>query len=216
MSMQRGLHMVQILAYYAFWVFAQYPVSAEVPGDIHWRFAPATIRLEGADLYLAEGMIYLEGAEMRRFLEAAGNPLEGNELAVVAPRDVSWFAVFTRQPEQPPIPGNGDWRERPGFDERTGRTSWAVNSTEPDGRKVVSRTVYIPNHKPILGAEMLCEARTYDRSKMEFEAILDQIHLGQRPERETSHSRISWISIGFVVGFVLIPAAVAYYRQRAL
>ncbi|MGC4054244.1 MAG: DUF2167 domain-containing protein [Paludibaculum sp.] len=40
---------------------------------------------------------YAQGQEMKRYLEATGNPPMGQELAVVGPADLHWFAVIARE-----------------------------------------------------------------------------------------------------------------------
>lgn len=44
---------------------------------------------------LPQGFLWADPAESRRFLVASGNPPSGQELAVIAPVDLAWFAVFS-------------------------------------------------------------------------------------------------------------------------
>ena len=46
-------------------------------------------------LPIPKGIVSADHAEMRRFLEASGNPPAGDEVAVVAPASVDWFIVFS-------------------------------------------------------------------------------------------------------------------------
>ena len=72
--------------------------AAPVPA-IHWQFGPRTLTLAGmGGLSLPRGIVSADRAESRRFLEAAGNPPAGDELAVVAPSSLDWFLVFSFEP----------------------------------------------------------------------------------------------------------------------
>jgi uncharacterized membrane-anchored protein len=70
-------------------------VRAGLP-EINWQFGPAEVKL-GAEgvLRLPKGFLWADPEETRRFLGASGNPPSGQELAIIGPLDVAWFAVFS-------------------------------------------------------------------------------------------------------------------------
>jgi uncharacterized membrane-anchored protein len=64
--------------------------------EIRWQFGPATVSLGAqAELRLPQGYVWADPAETKRFLTASGNPPSGQELAIIGPVDISWFAVFS-------------------------------------------------------------------------------------------------------------------------
>lgn len=64
--------------------------------EIRWQFAPAEVRLGAhASLRLPQGFVWADPEETKRFLIASGNPPSGQELAIVGPVDLNWFAVFS-------------------------------------------------------------------------------------------------------------------------
>jgi uncharacterized membrane-anchored protein len=64
--------------------------------EIRWQFGPADIQLGGqATLRLPQGYLWSDPGETRRFLEASGNPPSGQEVAIIGPLDLAWFAVFS-------------------------------------------------------------------------------------------------------------------------
>jgi len=63
---------------------------------IRWQFGPRTLTLSGLGaLPLPKGMVFVDRVEMRRFLEASGNPPAGDEIAIAAPANLDWFLVFS-------------------------------------------------------------------------------------------------------------------------
>lgn len=133
------------------------------PGDfprIQWQAGPLRLRLtEEATLQVPEGMAAIQGAEMRRFLEASGNRMEGRELAVAAPADVRWFAIFSRAPE-------GTARRR---------AEWVEHFVEPDGRRSVLRTVVLPAGGELLQVEILSEEENASLAAQESELLLRSV-----------------------------------------
>jgi uncharacterized membrane-anchored protein len=75
---------------------------AAIPKDvpaIHWQFGPRTLTLSGlAAVSVPKGMVSAGKAETKRFLEAAGNPIAGDELGILAPASLDWFLLFTFDP----------------------------------------------------------------------------------------------------------------------
>lgn len=109
---------------------------------ISWRTGPVQLRLSGdVCLNVPAGMAAVQGPEMRRFLQASGNRIEGRELAVAGPEDLRWFAIFSHAPA-------GTARRR---------TEWVERIVEPDGRHSVLRTVILPAGGELFQVEILCE-----------------------------------------------------------
>jgi len=167
--------------------------------EIHWQFAPLTLDLQGAaNLPLERGMISATGAEMRRFLEAAGNQLTGREVAVIAPVDVRWFAIITREPA-----------ERVGRNAQ--REEWSEESKEADGRDVVIHTVLAPAGDALFRFEMLAEKAAAEKARAEFDAVLGRITTAHK-EREPRW----WIPPGLALGALGLIWMVRRRRQRGL
>jgi uncharacterized membrane-anchored protein len=63
---------------------------------VEWRFGPAVLALApGCEVRIGAGLVYAQGEQARRFLEATGNPAAGNERVVAGARDLGWFVVFS-------------------------------------------------------------------------------------------------------------------------
>lgn len=124
---------------------------------ISWQTGPARLKLAG-DVVLAipGGMAAIQGTEMRRFLEASGNRIEGRELAVAGPEDMRWFAIFSRAPA-------GTARRR---------TEWEEHFVEPDGRRSVLRTVILPAGGELLQVEILSEEENASLAAEESSLLL--------------------------------------------
>ncbi len=134
--------------------------AAYRPGDfpkIAWQTGPARLRLAGdVVLRIPAGMAAIQGAQMRRFLEASGNRIEGRELAVAGPEDMRWFAIFSRAPA-------GTARRR---------TEWEEHFIEPDGRRSVLRTVILPAGSELLQVEILSEEENASLAAEESSLLL--------------------------------------------
>ena len=127
---------------------------------IAWRAGPLRLPLaEGLSLRLPEGMIAVQNAAMRRFLEASGNRIEGRELAVAGPEDLRWFAIFSLAPR-------GTARRR---------AEWAEHFVEPDGRRSVLRTVILPAGPHLLQVEVLSEEGNASLAALESDALLSWV-----------------------------------------
>ncbi len=93
--------------------------------EIRWSRGPHKLRLrETWVLPLPQDVVYAEGSEMRRFLNATGNALTGQEVAVFGAPDLSWFVVVSAPPA---ASKNG--------------LEWTEDSRESDGREVVIHSV---------------------------------------------------------------------------
>lgn len=109
---------------------------------IAWQPGPLRLSLtHSVSLQVPAGMAAIQGVEMRRFLEASGNRIEGRELAVAGPEDLRWFAIFSSAPA-------GTARRR---------TEWVEHFVEPDGRRSVLRTVILPIGEELFQVEILSE-----------------------------------------------------------
>lgn len=68
-------------------------VATEVAG-LKWQKGPTEGRIaETAIVNIPGGLVFLDGAGTRRFLELSGNPPRDNRYTL-APDDLTWFAVF--------------------------------------------------------------------------------------------------------------------------
>lgn len=124
---------------------------------IAWRHGPLRLSLGGnASLQIPDTLIAVQGADMRRFLEASGNRIEGRELAVAGPEDLRWFAIFSRAPA-------GTARRR---------AEWTEHFVEPDGRRTVLRTVVLPAGGELLQVEILSEEQNASLAAQESESLL--------------------------------------------
>jgi hypothetical protein len=127
---------------------------------IEWRRGPLRLLLDGeAVLRLPENMVAVQGAEMRRFLEASGNRIEGRELAVAGPEDLRWFAIISRAPA-------GTARRR---------AEWVEHFVEPDGRRSVLRTVLLPAGRTTLQVEVISEEENASLAAEESAALLREV-----------------------------------------
>lgn len=127
---------------------------------IAWRHGPLRLPLgEGVSLLLPDSMIAVQGADMRRFLEASGNRIEGRELAVAGPEDLRWFAIVSRAPA-------GTARRR---------AEWTEHFVEPDGRRSVLRTVVLPMGAELLQMEILSEEENASLAMQESELLLRSV-----------------------------------------
>ena len=135
-------------------------LSAEHFPRIEWRRGPLRLLLDGeAVLRLPENMVAVQGAEMRRFLEASGNRIEGRELAVAGPEDLRWFAIISRAPA-------GTARRR---------AEWVEHFVEPDGRRSVLRTVLLPAGRTTLQVEVISEEENASLAAEESAALLREV-----------------------------------------
>jgi hypothetical protein len=132
-------------------------LSAQHFPRIEWRRGPLRLLLDGeAVLRLPENMVAVQGAEMRRFLEASGNRIEGRELAVAGPEDLRWFAIISRAPA-------GTARRR---------AEWVEHFVEPDGRRSALRTVLLPAGRTMLQVEVISEEENASLAAEESAALL--------------------------------------------
>lgn len=130
---------------------------------IAWRHGPLRLPLgEGVSLRIPDTMIAVQGGDMRRFLEATGNEIEGRELAVAGPEDLRWFAIFSRAPA-------GAARRR---------TEWVEHFVEPDGRRTMLRTVVLPAGGELLQVEILSEEENASFAMQESELLLRSVETG--------------------------------------
>jgi hypothetical protein len=130
---------------------------------IGWRRGPLRLLLDGeVVLRLPDNMVAVQGAEMRRFLEASGNRVEGRELAVAGPDDLRWFAIVSRAPA-------GTARRR---------AEWVEHFVEPDGRRSVLRTVVLPAGGELLQVEILSEEDNASLAALESELLLRAVEAG--------------------------------------
>lgn len=127
---------------------------------IAWRHGPLRLQLgEDVSLRIPDTMIAVQGADMRRFLEASGNEIEGRELAVAGPDDLRWFAIFSRAPA-------GAARRR---------AEWTEHFVEPDGRRSVLRTVVVPAGGELLQVEILSEEENAPLAAQESDFLLRSV-----------------------------------------
>jgi len=76
---------------------AQVEPPAEAPPRLDWKPGPmlATIGDDLAEIDLPAGFLFLDQAGTAQLMEVTGNPVNGSELATVAPAEgAGWFLVF--------------------------------------------------------------------------------------------------------------------------
>lgn len=62
---------------------------------IAWEHGPAVVQVgDQATLNLPESFVFTHATGARKFLEIAQNPPDGDEVGVLAPEDLSWFAIL--------------------------------------------------------------------------------------------------------------------------
>lgn len=63
---------------------------------IAWEHGPAVVRVgDQGTMNLREGFVFTHEAGARTFLELTQNPPSGHELGILAPQDLSWFAILS-------------------------------------------------------------------------------------------------------------------------
>ena len=79
-------------------VVASGQATAQQPAPLEWLAGPITVPIgDGlAEIDIGEGYVFLDAAETQRFLELNQNPIDGSEMATVAPlsEEMSWFVIF--------------------------------------------------------------------------------------------------------------------------
>jgi uncharacterized membrane-anchored protein len=85
------------LVWASLWAGAAAAQSEPEPPKLDWQLAPllAPIGEDLAEVDLPEGFLYLDQAGTAKLMELTGNPVNGSELATVAPADGGgWFLIF--------------------------------------------------------------------------------------------------------------------------
>ncbi|MBI4893697.1 MAG: hypothetical protein HY821_23970 [Acidobacteria bacterium] len=136
-------------------------------------------------------MISADGAEMRRFLEAAGNQLNGKEAAVAGPADLRWFVVISVE--------SAPRSQRSGQ-----RQEWSEDSIETDGRKVRLRTMAVPVDRAVLTFEVVSEQAEAEKARREFDELLAGLKLADENRSP------SWL----LSVLLLLAALVVYWLGR--
>ncbi|WP_321473814.1 DUF2167 domain-containing protein [uncultured Paludibaculum sp.] len=182
--------------------------------DIHWSFGPATLSIASvASIPLQKGFISIQDGELRRFLEASGNPPTGREVAVAGPTDLHWFAVISRENRisvdelhRAIVDGTAaanlirarqgretldvlGYREKPRFDDRHQVLTWSLDTVESGGRAVVNRFAYFVGRDSVIAFEMVTEEAEYPRAQAEFDRWLGGFRF--LPGREVGTS-VDW------------------------
>lgn len=209
-------------------------VSAQTVPEIRWSFGPVPVVLGGiASIRAGQGQIYVQGAEMRRFLEASGNPPTGHELAVVGPMDLHWFAVIAREDRigveelrKAIVDGTEaanlirarqgretldvlGYRERPRFDAERQVLSWSLDTVESGGRAVVNRFVYFVGRDAVIALEMVTERPGAEASQREFDAWVTEFRFAGGHEPKPPRDWSLW----FVLGVSAMSAAFLLWRR---
>jgi hypothetical protein len=141
------------------------------PPKIAWQPGPA-------------GLVKAEGAEMRKFLEATGNTPAGNELAVIGPDTLDWFAILTSEAEEPDprtVRGSVEkgaltilgFREEPRRNPATGRVEWALDTKEADGRLVTNWFTYQQRAEGLVGVQLVSNPRDFEKHREVLRAALE-------------------------------------------
>ena len=67
--------------------------------ELDWKFGPTTAKVGSvASQRVEDGYAFLEAPEVRKFDELIQEPYLESEVAVIAPDDLSWFAVYSWDP----------------------------------------------------------------------------------------------------------------------
>jgi uncharacterized membrane-anchored protein len=75
--------------------------SAQETADLPWQECPCTGDLGNATVEIPDGMLFLDRANVAKFMEMLQNPTDGQERGVVLGRtgaDETWFVVFSFNP----------------------------------------------------------------------------------------------------------------------
>jgi hypothetical protein len=129
------------------------------------------------------GIVKAEGPEMRKFLEATGNTLAGNELAVLGPETLDWFAILTTEKEEPDPRTVRDsiqngaltilgFREEPRRNPATGRVEWALDTKEADGRLVTNWFTYQQKPEGLIGVQLVSNPKEFSQHRAALLAVL--------------------------------------------
>ena len=62
--------------------------------SIGWKDGPTTGDIQHATITVPEGAMFADGPGARKYLELNHNPTSGEELGMVAAKDLSWFVIF--------------------------------------------------------------------------------------------------------------------------
>jgi uncharacterized membrane-anchored protein len=76
---------------------AQQEPAGEPPPRLDWKLGPlvATIGDDLAEIDVPQGYVFLDGAGTAQLMELTGNPVDGSEVATLAPAEGGgWFVVF--------------------------------------------------------------------------------------------------------------------------
>jgi uncharacterized membrane-anchored protein len=78
------------------WAAAASAQEAAEPPKLDWQAGPlqAAIGDGLAEIDVPEGFLFLDADATARFMELTGNPVNGSELATLAPTEGAWFLVF--------------------------------------------------------------------------------------------------------------------------
>ena len=220
-------------------VYATAPPGAPA-APIHWQFGPRTLTLNGLGaLAVPAGMITANRDEIRRFLEATGNPPAGDEIAIAAPNSLDWFLVFSFdafeklgvRKERPSVDdvvaalrrGNSQmnearrragretldllgWRDKPAFDQKTGRLTWSLDTQESGGRHNANRYWLLLTRNGVLTVELVTEEAHFEVARMNAEAILQNLGIAEEQGFDDPNSR-DWLTVTFAVLAACLPAA---------
>ena len=62
---------------------------------VKWQNGPSTAQIDKwAQIEVAEGFAFADGADTRMLMEAMGNTISGREVGFFAPEDLEWFVIF--------------------------------------------------------------------------------------------------------------------------
>lgn len=210
-------------------------LCAQTVPEIRWSFGPVPVVLGRiASIRAGQGQIYVQGPEMRRFLEASGNPPTGHELAVVGPEDLHWFTVIAREDRigveelrKAIVDGTEaanlirarqgretldvlGYREGPQFDAERQVLSWTLDTVESGGRAVVNRFVYFVGRDEVIALEMVTERAGAEEAQREFDSWVKGFQFAAGHEPAPPRDWGLWV----VLSLSGVSAAVLLWRRR--
>jgi uncharacterized membrane-anchored protein len=105
-----------------------------------------------------------------------------------------------------------DWREKPSFDDRTGRLEWGLDTVESGGRLVSNHFTYILGRRGVIGVELVSNPGELAAHRPVWRETLDTLAFRPEDRYEAPRSNGLWVLTFAAIAAAF--AAVLLRRQR--